>query len=96
MTGIDHIRRHAMALPEVEETSHLRFRTPVWKVHGRTFLCIGAGGTTAVFCVGEQQAEAAAAPTPAVTRPSDARTRGEASSACRWHSATSASNGPGS
>lgn len=54
-----------MALPEVEETTHFRFRTPVWKVRGRTFLGMGKDQRTAVFCVSEQQASAAAAADPA-------------------------------
>jgi hypothetical protein len=29
------IRRWAMALPEVEETSHFRFHVPLWKVRGQ-------------------------------------------------------------
>jgi hypothetical protein len=38
MTTTDDIRRWAMALPEVEETSHFRFHVPVFKIRGRTFL----------------------------------------------------------
>jgi hypothetical protein len=38
MTTPEEIRRWAMAWPEVEETSHFRFRSPVFKVRGRTFL----------------------------------------------------------
>lgn len=76
MTCTDDIRSWVMALPEVEETSHGRFRTPVWKVHGRTFLGIGKDGKTAVFCVSEQQAHAAAEADPAscaAVRRQDAR-----------------------
>jgi hypothetical protein len=65
-----------MALPGVEETSHFRFRTPVWKVRGRTFLGMGKDEKTAVFCVSEQQAIAAAAAAPvsyAAVRRQDAR-----------------------
>ncbi len=54
-----------MALPEVEELSHFRFHVPVYKVRGRTFLGIGAGEQTAVFCVSEQAADTAAAADPA-------------------------------
>ncbi|MFI7035505.1 MmcQ/YjbR family DNA-binding protein [Microbispora rosea] len=56
MTITDDIRRWATALPEVEEVSHFRFHVPVFKVRGRTFLGMGRDETTAVFCVGEQQA----------------------------------------
>ena len=76
MTGTDDIRSWVMALPEVEETIHSRFRAPVWKVHGRTFLGLGKNEETAVFCVSEQQANAAAAADPAsyaVVRRQDAR-----------------------
>lgn len=65
-----------MALPEVEETSHGRFRTPVWKVRGRTFLGVGKTERTAVFCVSEEQARAAAEADPAscaAVRRQDAR-----------------------
>jgi hypothetical protein len=50
-----------MALPEVEETSHFRFQVPIWKVWGKTFLGMGKGEMTAVFCVSEQEADEAAA-----------------------------------
>ena len=59
------IRRLAMALPEVEETSHFLFHVPVFKVRGRTFLGMGKGETTIVFCISEQEANAAAAADPA-------------------------------
>ncbi|GLY63474.1 MmcQ/YjbR family DNA-binding protein [Amycolatopsis taiwanensis] len=64
MTITDELRRWAMALPEVEETSHFRFRVPLWKVRGRTFLGMGKDETTAVFCVSEQEAQDAAATDP--------------------------------
>lgn len=65
-----------MALPEVEETSHFRFRVPVWKVGGKTFVGMGKDETTAVFCVSEREADAAAAADPAAcaaVRRQDAR-----------------------
>jgi len=65
VTATDDIRRWAMALPEVEETSHFRFHVPVWKVGGRTFLGMGKDETTAVFCISEQEAGDAAAAEPA-------------------------------
>jgi hypothetical protein len=64
MTTTDDIRRWAMALPEVEETSHFRFHVPVFKIRGRTFLGLGKDQTTAVFCVSEQEADQAAAADP--------------------------------
>jgi len=65
VTTTDDIRRWALALPEVEETSHFRFHVPVFKVRGRTFLGMGQDETTAVFCIGEQAAHEAAAADPA-------------------------------
>ncbi len=65
-----------MALPEVEETSHFLFHVPVWKVRGKTFLGMGKGETTAVFCISEQEANEAAAANPAnyeAVRRQDAR-----------------------
>jgi hypothetical protein len=38
MSISDDICRWAIALPEVEETSHFRFHVPAFKVRGRTFL----------------------------------------------------------
>ena len=70
------IRRLALALPEVEETSHFLFHVPVFKVRGRTFLGMGKGETTVVFCISEQEANAAAAADPATcaaVRRQDAR-----------------------
>jgi hypothetical protein len=61
MITTDDLRQCAMALPEVEEISHFRFRVPVWKVRGRTFMGMGSDETTAVFCMSEQAAEDAAA-----------------------------------
>jgi hypothetical protein len=65
-----------MALPEVEETSHFRFHVPVWKVRGKTFLGMGRDERTAVFCIGEQEAQRAATAVPAsfeAVRRQDAR-----------------------
>jgi hypothetical protein len=76
VTTTDEIRRWATALPEVEETSHFRFRVPVFKVRGRTFLGMGKDETTAVFCVSEKQAETEAEADPAAcaaVRRQDAR-----------------------
>lgn len=90
MTATDDVRRWAMALPEVEETSHFRFHVPIWKVRGKTFLGMGKEETTAVFCVSEQEAGEAAAADPRhlCGRPA-ARMRGVASSDCRPNSAAS-------
>ena len=65
MITTDDIRRWAMALPEVGETSHFRFHVPIWKVAGGTFLGMGKDETTAVFCISEQEADDAAAADPA-------------------------------
>ena len=56
MATIDDIRTWALALPEVEEKEHFRFRTPLWKVRGKTFLGMGSDQDTAVFCVSEESA----------------------------------------
>jgi hypothetical protein len=58
------IRRWAMALPQVGETSH-RFHVPVFKVRGHSFLGMGQDETTAVFCASEQEADSAASAEPA-------------------------------
>lgn len=76
VTSADDIRAWAMALPEVEETQHFRFKTPKWSVCGRTFLGIGRGESTAVFCITEESANRAAAEDPqhaAAVRRTDAR-----------------------
>lgn len=76
MISIDAIRRIALALPEVEEISHHRFRVPVFKVKGTTFAGLGRDEASAVFRVSQEEAAAAAAADPdtyeAVRRP-DAR-----------------------
>lgn len=65
VTNTDDIRCWASALPEVEETSHFRFRVPVFKVRGRTFVGMGKDETTAVFCISEHAADDAADADPA-------------------------------
>ena len=60
----DQIRALAMALPAVTEKQHFKFKVPQWQVSGRTFLGIGRDGTTAVFCITEKSANAAAAADP--------------------------------
>jgi hypothetical protein len=70
------IRALATALPEVTEKQHFRFNVPVWQVRGRTFLGMGRDETSAIFCVTEDSAEAAAAADPdhaAPARRMDAR-----------------------
>jgi hypothetical protein len=72
----DEIRRWATELPEVEETSHFRFNVPVFKVRGRTFCGMGKDEKTAVFCISEEEANAAALADPArceAVRRGDAR-----------------------
>ena len=58
------IQAWAMALPEVTEKQHARFKVPLWQVHGKTFLGMGRDETTAVFCIGEASARQAAAADP--------------------------------
>jgi hypothetical protein len=58
------IRRWAMALPEVTEKSHFRFKVPVFQVSGKTFLGMGRHEDTAIFCIPEDDAEAAATADP--------------------------------
>ena len=57
------IRRSVTALPEVTETSHFRFKVPVFQVAGNTFLGMGRHEDTAIFCIPEA-AEAAAKANP--------------------------------
>ena len=64
MPTTDDIRRCVMALPEVEETSHFKFKVPLWKVRGKTFLGMVKDETAAVFCVSEPEADEAAAADP--------------------------------
>lgn len=64
MSSTGRIRAWAAALPEVEEHLHFRFRVPLWRVRGRTFLGMGADETTVVFCIGEESAERLAAEHP--------------------------------
>jgi hypothetical protein len=70
------IRAWATALPEVTEKQHFRFKVPVWQVRGKTFLGMGRDETSAVFCITEESANAAAAADPehaAAVRRMDAR-----------------------
>ncbi|MBV9795648.1 MAG: hypothetical protein JO016_17105 [Actinobacteria bacterium] len=55
-TTTDDLRRWALALPDVEEASPFKFHVPLGKVRGKTFL--GRDGTTVVFCISEQTANA--------------------------------------
>lgn len=54
------IRAWAMALPEVRELRHFRFKVPLWQVRSRTFAGMGRDETTAVFCITEESARVAA------------------------------------
>ncbi|HVA20990.1 MAG TPA: MmcQ/YjbR family DNA-binding protein [Candidatus Micrarchaeia archaeon] len=65
MITTEDIRGWATALPEVEETSHFRFRGPLFKVRGTVFAGMGKDETAAVFCLSEQAARSAAAADPA-------------------------------
>lgn len=76
MTATEEIRAWAMALPEVTEKQHFLFKVPQWQVHGKAFLGMGRDGTTAVFRVSRESADAAAAADPehaAAVRRTDAR-----------------------
>jgi hypothetical protein len=61
VTTTDEVRAWAMALPEVTEKLHFRFKVPMWQVRGKTFLGMGRDETTVVFCITEESAGAAAA-----------------------------------
>jgi hypothetical protein len=65
VTTTEQIRALAMALPEVTEKQHFRFKVPLWHVSGKTFLGMGRDESTAVFCITEQSADAAAESAPA-------------------------------
>lgn len=76
MATTDQIRAWATAFPEVTEKQHFRFKVPLWQVRGTTFLGMGRDETTAVFCVSEESAQAAATADPehaTAVRRSDAR-----------------------
>lgn len=64
MATTNDIRAWAMALPEVTEKQHFRFKVPLWQVRGKTFLGMGRDETTAVFCVSEEAAQTAASADP--------------------------------
>jgi hypothetical protein len=64
LTGTDELRSWATALPGVTEKQHFRFRVPLWQVAGKTFLGMGRDESTAVFCITEESAHAAAAADP--------------------------------
>ena len=76
VTSTEQIRALAMALPEVAEKQHFRFKVPLWQVSGKTFVGMGRDETTAIFCITEESADAAAAAAPthlAAVRRTDAR-----------------------
>lgn len=64
MSGIEQVRRHAMALPEAEEGTH--FRLPSFKVAGKGFVGTQNGDTHAIASVGRDEAEALADEAPDV------------------------------
>jgi hypothetical protein len=72
----DDLRGWALALPEVSEKQHFRFKVPLWQVRGNTFLGMGRDEMTAVFCISEASAQLHAAEQPevlAAVRRMDAR-----------------------
>ncbi len=64
MVNTEQMRAWAMALPEVTEKLHFRFKVPLWQVRGKTFLGMGRDETTAVFGISEESAEEAVAADP--------------------------------
>ncbi|HVV12407.1 hypothetical protein [Amycolatopsis sp.] len=66
MITTDDVRAFALALPEVTEFSHHRFRVPGFKVRGTTFAGLEKGETSAVFCLSAEQSAAAVAAEPAI------------------------------
>lgn len=56
------IRRYAMALPDVVEKPH--FRLPGFRVADKLFVHVEKGDAHAIVCVGQQEAETAAADGP--------------------------------
>jgi hypothetical protein len=64
MIKLDDIRGYAMALPGVEEKPH--FRLPGFRVADKLLAHVQHGETHAIVCVGQAEAEAAAAGQPEV------------------------------
>jgi hypothetical protein len=58
--SVERLRAWATELPSVTERRHARFNVPVWQVSGETFLGMGPDRTTAIFCIPEESASAAA------------------------------------
>jgi len=65
----EQIRAWAMALPEVSEKQHFRFKVPLWQVRSKTFVGMGRDETTAVLCISEEAAEEAVAADPELGTP---------------------------
>lgn len=66
MITFDGIRGFTAAFPEVEETVHVRFRQPVFRVRGKPFAGGETGEATAVFSVSREEAATAVAENPDV------------------------------
>jgi hypothetical protein len=64
MIELADIRRYATALPDVEEKPH--FRLPGFRAADKLIVHLEKGGRHAIVCVGEVEAEAAAAAEPEV------------------------------
>ncbi len=56
MIAPETIRRFATELPGVEESTHVRFREPIFKVRGKTFAGVDRGDATAVFSIDHREA----------------------------------------
>lgn len=57
MIGLEDIRQYALALPEVEETTH--FGLPSFKVKGKPFAGVEKGDATAIVSIGQADAQTA-------------------------------------
>ncbi len=56
MITIEDVRRFATTFPGVEETTHFRFREPVFKVNGKTFAGADQGRQSIVVCISQSEA----------------------------------------
>ncbi len=64
MISLDHVRSYAMALPDVVEKPH--FRLPGFRVADKLLAHLERGDAHAIVCVGQAEAEKAAADQPDV------------------------------
>lgn len=87
MITTEEIRRWAMALPEVTETSNARFKVPVFHVSGKTFVGMGRNQVETTTPLSSASLRTPPMPPPQRTRrptnQCDAKTLDIASSGCR-------------